>query len=133
MEKVSKGLPKQPEELWSWLLGKDQETLLAILAICAASAVDSVEKRGAMGPAPEADPAAPLAAALKLDMAAYWQPTAASYFSKVSKALILEAVTEGVSREAAENLAALKKDALADHAEKRLSGTGWLPALLRAA
>jgi ParB family chromosome partitioning protein len=66
-------------------------------------------------------------------MADYWQPTAASYFAKVSKALILEAVTEGASPEAAANLGALKKDALAERAGKMLCGTGWLPAMLRRA
>lgn len=48
------------------------------------------------------------------------------------KARILEAVHEGVTKEAAENLANLKKDPLAAEAEQRLSGTGWLPAILRA-
>ena len=35
--------------------------------------------------------------------------------------------------EAAENLAQLKKDALAAEAEQRLVGTGWVPAILRTA
>jgi ParB family chromosome partitioning protein len=43
----------------------------------------------------------------------------------------LEAIAEGVSREATENLSKLKKDALVAHAEQQLVGTGWLPALLR--
>lgn len=51
----------------------------------------------------------------------------------VPKALILEAVKEGVTPEAADNLAKLKKDALAAEAEQRLAGTGWLPAILRSA
>jgi hypothetical protein len=38
-----------------------------------------------------------------------------------------------VTPDAAENLAKLKKDALAAEAEQRLVGTGWLPAVLRAA
>jgi hypothetical protein len=36
-----------------------------------------------------------------------------------------------VTREAAENLAKLKKEALTAEAEKRLAGSGWLPAILR--
>jgi ParB family transcriptional regulator, chromosome partitioning protein len=70
---------------------------------------------------------------LKLDMAEWWQPTAAGYFSGVSKQQALDAVAEGSTKEAAENLARLKKDELAKEAEKRLNGTGWLPAILRAA
>jgi ParB family chromosome partitioning protein len=72
-----------------------------------------------------------LATALDLDMARWWQPTGASYLSRVPKAKMLEAVSEGVTKGAAENLAKLKKDALVTHAEERLAGTGWLPAILR--
>jgi ParB family chromosome partitioning protein len=64
-------------------------------------------------------------------MAAWWLPTAANFLNRVSKKHILAAVAEGVSPEAAENFAKLKKDALVVHAEQRLAGTGWLPALLR--
>ena len=42
---ATKGMPKQPEKLWAWLLDQDQKTLLSILAVCAAETVDSVEKR----------------------------------------------------------------------------------------
>ena len=38
---------------------------------------------------------------------------------------------EGVSAEAAANIAGMKKPAMADAAERRLGGTGWLPELLR--
>ncbi|HEY1745784.1 MAG TPA: hypothetical protein VGG11_03325 [Xanthobacteraceae bacterium] len=57
--------------------------------------------------------------------------TAESYFRHVPKAYTLSVVKEAVSPEAAENFAALKKDALTAEAENRLSGTGWLPAILR--
>ena len=73
------------------------------------------------------------AVAVGLDMTQWWQPTAESYLRQVPKAMILEAVREAVTPEAAENLAKLKKDALAAEAEQRLTGTGWLPAMLRAA
>jgi ParB family chromosome partitioning protein len=64
-------------------------------------------------------------------LAEWWQPTGAAYLARVPKARILEAVAEGVSPSAAENLATLKKDGLMKLAEERLAGTGWLPALLR--
>jgi ParB family transcriptional regulator, chromosome partitioning protein len=72
-----------------------------------------------------------LAAALGLDMAARWQPTVANYLGRVSKERILEAVREGVSKEAAENIASMKKPDMAAMAEHRLAGKGWLPAALR--
>ncbi len=63
-------------------------------------------------------------------MAQWWQPTS-GFFGRLSKARILEAVAEGCSKGAAEHLAKLKKEALAVRAEERLTGKGWLPALLR--
>ena len=72
-----------------------------------------------------------LAIAVSLDMAQWRQPTAQNYLGRVSKQRIMEAVAQGVSLEAAENLQKLKKDALVSHAEQRLAGTGWLSALLR--
>jgi ParB family chromosome partitioning protein len=79
-------MPKQPEKLWAWLTGKDQKTLLAILAVCAASPVDAVERRrGVTDHAPDSTHVGQLAEALKLDMADYWQPTAEGYFARVPK------------------------------------------------
>jgi ParB family transcriptional regulator, chromosome partitioning protein len=74
-----------------------------------------------------------LGEALKLDMADYWQPTAASYFGRVSKAQAIDAVTEAVSAKDAAPLAALKKDDLVKAAETMLAGKNWLPAILRTA
>jgi ParB family chromosome partitioning protein len=128
---ATKGIPKQPEKLWAWLMAKDQKTLLAILAVCAACTVDAVEKRRGADDADVLEHAAQLAAALKLDMTQYWQPTAEGYFGRVSKALILEAVREGIDPGAAAKIDGLKKDAMAKRAEALLAGKGWLPALLR--
>ena len=47
------------------------------------------------------------------------------------KGLILEAVTEGNGKAAADNIATLKKAAMADKAGELLIGKNWLPALLR--
>jgi hypothetical protein len=53
---------------------------------------------------------------------AYWQPTAASYFNRVSKERIVEVVREGVSAQAADNIARMKKQAMAEAAEAALAG-----------
>lgn len=45
--------------------------------------------------------------------------------------LILEAVTEAVSAEAATRLADMKKQPMAEAAEQLVVGTGWLPPVLR--
>jgi ParB family chromosome partitioning protein len=73
-----------------------------------------------------------LAATLGLDMAAWWRPTADTFFGRLTKSEILAAVTEGVSAEAAHRIEGFKKDAMATEAEKLISGTRWLPMPLRA-
>ena len=115
--------PKTKRRLWDWLLAQDAATVTALLAYCVACTVKP--ERGA--------PADRLAAAVALDMTQWWQPTVAGYLGRVPKTLILEAVTEGKGTAAADNIATLKKEEMADRAAGLLTGTGWLPALLRAA
>ena len=129
-EDWSRKLPTESAELWSWVIGQDAETLLALLAYCAARTIDAVQRsweRNSRG----AHHAGELALTVGLDMAEWWAPTRESYFAHVSKALILEAVREGVSEKDADTLAGLKKDPMIEHAERLLSGKRWLPAVLR--
>ena len=75
--------------------------------------------------------AAALADALKLDMGAWFTPTAANYFTRIGKAKILETLRE-VKGSVAPAWEKLKKPDLAALAEREVSGKGWLPELLRA-
>jgi ParB family chromosome partitioning protein len=124
-------LPEEAEDLWDWLAKQKTATRLDLLAFCAGSAVNAVKKPHDRSDAPRLAHADRLAVALRLDMAQWWQPSAENYLSRVSKVRVLEAVTEAVSPSAAENLATMKKAALVDEAEQRLSGKGWLPSILR--
>jgi ParB family chromosome partitioning protein len=114
-------LPQEVEGLAAWLSAQDLNTLLDLLAYCAACTVKPERTDGFSA----------LAAAVGLDMTQWWEPTAANYLGRVPKALILEAVAEGVSPNAAANLATLKKSDMAAQAEQRLAGKGWLPAMMR--
>jgi ParB family transcriptional regulator, chromosome partitioning protein len=116
-------LPEQTEALWNWLLTQDADTLTKLLAYCVSCTVKPMRERCADQ----------LAAAVALDMAQWWQPTVGGYLGRVSKTLICEAVTEAKGKAAADNIAALKKGDMATHAAELLNGTGWLPAMLRAA
>jgi len=124
-------LPENAADFWAWCSEQDVATRLSLLAYCAAHSVDAVQRRHEAARPARSRHAGQLAAALSLDMAQWWQPTAQSYLGRVSKKQILDAVAETVSPEAAENLAKLKKDALVAEAEQRLAGSGWLPAMLR--
>lgn len=123
-------LPESPRELWDHLAQATQAELLGYLAYATADSLVAVQAPGLL-PAERAATVSKMATAVGLDMADHWTPSAASYFSKVSKAQILEAITEGASADAAAQLAGLKKGDLAQEAEKRLEGRRWLPALLR--
>jgi ParB family chromosome partitioning protein len=72
-----------------------------------------------------------LATVVSLDMTAHWSPTVRSYLGRVTKEGIIAAVREAVGVEAAERIADMKKDAMAEAAEQLLAGTGWLPAVMR--
>ena len=126
---MRKRLPKQASKLWAWLQNQQQKTLLALLAVCAGHTVDAVAKNGG----DSGEHGRQLAAALKLDMADYWQPTAAGYFSRVSKEQTLAAIEDACGASAKGGYVTLKKTALAEAAEAKLKGLRWLPELLRAA
>lgn len=122
-------IPVDIGDAWAFVVGLDVESRMSLLAHCASLSVNAVqtwERRPRVQAHADA-----LAGAVSLDMTAYWTPTAASYLGRVTKARIAEAVSEGVSPEAAERIKPLKKGEMADGAEQLLAGTGWLPVLLR--
>ena len=124
-------LPEAAEDLWGWLLKEDAAVRLDLLAFCAGCALDAVARSHHDAGSGRLVHADHLAAALSLDMTQWWEASASSYLGHVSKARILEAVAEGVSAQAAENLVKLKKGALVALAQERLAGSRWLPAILR--
>ena len=87
-------LPQEADALFSWLLAQPQDDLLALLAFCTASSLDTVTTPN-MVPVGEAR-AHVLMDALVLDMADWWTPTRASYFDHVPKAKVLGVVAEAV-------------------------------------
>ena len=119
-------IPCDADKLLPWLVGQPQDTLLELLALCSALSVNAMSGR-------EADHTGDaLAAAVGLDMADWWTPSAGSYLTQVPKARIVEAVTEAVSVEKAAPLAKLKKGEAVAAAEALLQCTRWLPSPLRA-
>jgi ParB family transcriptional regulator, chromosome partitioning protein len=124
-----KRMPEQPEALWTFIQGLPDGERMALLAHCVSLTANALQVRGDRSDAlAHADV---LACEVALDMTAYWQPTAAGYFNRVSKDRIVQAVREGVSGQAAQNIASMKKPAMAEAAEAALKGKGWLPVILR--
>jgi ParB family chromosome partitioning protein len=126
----AKRLPQKPEALWTFIHGLSDDERSGLLAHCVSLTVNAICARRQSVDESGAN-AATLAREVGLDMTAYWQPTAASYFGKVSKERIVQAVREAVSDQAAQKIASMKKPAMSEGAETALVGKGWLPALLR--
>lgn len=122
---AGEALPQGSAELFATLLAMEQDELVRLLAVCVAATVDVVTPRATVQ-----QPGAELAQAVGLDMAAWWKPTAESYFKHVSKAVIVEAVGEFAPSHVT-RLAKLKKGDIASEAERLAEGTGWMPAVFR--
>lgn len=123
-------IPRDVTSLWAFVAELDHDSRMALFAHCVALTVNAVKLPWDRRPRALAT-SDRLAEAVALDMTGYWRPTVRSYLGRVTKARILEAVSEGVSAEAAERMADMKKVDMAEAAEQLLAATDWLPALLR--
>lgn len=115
------------DDVLNWALKQQQDALVELLAFLVAGSVQGIRHQEASEPTP----IDVLARTAGTDIAAWWEPTAESYFAHVSKDTIVQAVTEGAGSDTAAPLAKLKKGEAADAAETALSGSGWLPAPIR--
>lgn len=119
-------LPAEADGLFGALRELSQKELLSLLAVSVAGCIDAVSPDESDGQANE------LAAALSLDMAQWWTPTAEGYFAHVSKARIFEAI-KSFAPDYIRQLEMAKKPELAARAEQLAAGKGWLPDMLCAA
>lgn len=116
--------------MWDWCFAASQADLLDALAILIADALDAVVSRNETNRTGQRQGKA-LGEVLKLDMAQWYRPTAAGYFSKVSKAVILADLEAARQAPVAPAWAKLPKKGLAALAEREVAPTGWLPEPLR--
>ncbi len=123
-------MPRDVADLWGFIAGLDHASVMALFAHCASQTVNAVKLPWERKPRAH-EAADKLASALALDMTAHWTPRARTYLGRVTKAHILAAVQEAVSDEAADRIASMKKQPMAEAAEQLLAGTGWLPPLMR--
>jgi ParB family chromosome partitioning protein len=130
-------LPKDENDLWTWLEEQHDEVRLSLLAHCVSLGVNAlyerVDRYGSRSvPERRILQADRIARAVGLDMVeAGWRPTVASYLGRVTKGRILEAIREAKGEGASQLIDHLKKDEMAKEAERLLDGTGWLPEPLR--
>jgi ParB family chromosome partitioning protein len=123
-------MPRDVSNLWAFVVELDHDSRMALFAHCVALTVNAVKLPMDRRPRAMAT-AGRLAEAVSLDMTVHWIPTARTYFGRVTKTRILDAVREAVGIEAADRMADMKKQDMAEAAEQLLVATGWLPALMR--
>ncbi len=120
-------LPREPDELFHWLLNCTLDQKLQLLCFCVAQSIECIQNHEGTSDADW------LAKALGMDLRQWWQPTAQAYLNSVKKEVILDAVSEGASADAANRIRTFKKADLAAAAEQVLANTGWLPPFMRGA
>lgn len=132
-DKWRERLPDRDNDLFQWCLEQDGDTLLELLAYCAARTVNTIESKLDRDCALRIPHGNALVSALGLDMAKWFTPTAENYFSRVGRQSIVTAITEAKRVPAKKSWGKQTKAAFAAFAEREIAGTGWLPPLLRAA
>jgi ParB family chromosome partitioning protein len=126
-------LPEVPADLWDRLTAFDSDSQAALFAHCASLTVNVVKEPWNRRPDALAH-GDQLARTVNLDMAAAgWKPTVDTYFGRVPKLRILEAVREAKGEQSAQLIDHLKKPEMAKEAERLLARSGWLPEPLRLA
>jgi ParB family chromosome partitioning protein len=128
----AEAIPGDEDALWDWCLAQNRDTLLELLAHCAACTVNAVQMKHERPDEPRLKHARALADALKFDMTQWFTTTAANFFSRVRRTTIVAALTEAKGMPARRSWEKLKKAEFAALAEREIAGTGWLPPLLRA-
>ena len=124
-------MPRDVADLWGFIARLDHASVMALFAHCAAQTVNAVKQPWEQNKRRAHETADKLATAVALDMTAHWTPTVRAYLGRITKAHIVATVREALGDKAAERIADLKKQAMAESAEQLLVGTGWLPPVLR--
>ena len=131
-EAAARDLPESGEALFDTLRGMETDALLGLLAVEVARAYDVFSSEPSRSATHGFDLAAGIERALGVDMADWWEPTPDGYLNHVSKAKMMEAVSQACGVAAAQPLAPMKKADAAAAAAAALTGKRWLPSTLRA-
>ena len=86
--------PGDPEKFWTWCLEQHRDTLLELLAFCAACSVNAFCRKPTGRTAIVSYMPICWRESVTLDMKAWFTPDAGNYFSRISKAGIIEALQE---------------------------------------
>lgn len=110
----------------AFFLEQDLSVSLEAIAYATARSFSIISSREG---APEA--IEPICKALDFKLPEYFKPTADTYLNHVPKKVLVHAVTQAVSAEAAAPIGGMKKGDAVAAAEAKLEGTGWVPEAIR--
>ncbi len=131
-------VPSDSETALDWLLHQPRQTLLEILAVFVAGAIDLSHEGVTRDDGRKQSMADRLAVALDLDMTRHWKPDM-GFWSRLPKAALIDALIGAPSlaqlseaeRTAFQKAQAKRtKDEIGKSVEQALEGTGWLPDML---
>lgn len=131
-------VPRDSETALDWLLAQPRQTLLEILAVFVAGAIDLSHEGVSRDDGRKHCMADRLAIALDLDMTRHWKPDMA-FWSRLPKAALIDALAGApslaqlteVERTAFQKAQAKRtKDEIAKSVEQALDDAGWLPDML---
>ena len=117
--------PQERGAWFSWLTELPPAELSELLALCAALTLSAMPSQG------DARVLHMISAAVALDMADWWEPTAKGFLSHVSKTQIVQARKDAGSDPSEDGIGDMNKDVLVVKAASRLDGKRWLPTPLR--
>lgn len=117
-------LPAGVDALWAFIADADQQTLLELLAVLVAPAIE-LKSRRADGVVDA------ICEAATLDVSKYWSATVESYFEHVRKDVIVDAIKELNPTLDRSKLDKAPKKEVLSRARKAFKGSDWLPEPLR--
>lgn len=117
-------LPSSSDALWAFIADADQQTLLELVAVLIAPAIE-------LRPGRAEGVVDAICSAAALDISKYWSATPASYFEHVRKDVIIDAIKEVNPALDRSRLDKASKKEVLDRAKKLFKGSAWLPEPLR--
>lgn len=122
-------LPKKGAEFWTYCCNAEHETLLQLLAHIAACSLDAAILKTT--DTKTILHSRSLAETVGLNMLDWFKPTAESYFARVSRDIVLTAISEMTGEPVSPSVQKLKKDGLAAEAQRLAAMHSWLPDIMR--
>ncbi|GIK49878.1 MAG: chromosome partitioning protein ParB [Alphaproteobacteria bacterium] len=119
-------LPAGVDALWAFIAAADQQTLIELLAVLVAPAIE-------LRPGRADGVVDAICRAAGLDMSRYWRVSVESYFEHVRKDVIVDAIMELNPALDRSKLDKASKKEVLSRAKKAFKGSAWLPEPLRAA